>query len=53
MITLIKNIKSLIQVEKTNRKWVAGKDMANIETIENAYLLIENDLISDFGKRFF
>ena len=50
MITLIKNIKSLIQVEKTNRKWVAGKDMANIETIENAYLLIENDLISDFGK---
>ena len=50
MITLIKNIKSLIQVEKTNRKWVAGKDMANIETIENAYLLIKNDLIFDFGK---
>ena len=50
MISLIKNIKSLIQVEKTNRKWVAGKDMAKIKTIENAYLLIEDDLISGFGK---
>ena len=50
MITLIENIKSLIQVETTHRKWVAGKDMAKLETIENAYLLIENDLISDFGS---
>jgi imidazolonepropionase len=50
MITLIKNIKSLIQVEETHRKWVAGKDMAKLNTLENAYLLIENDLISDFGK---
>ena len=50
MITLIENIKLLIQVEKTHRKWVAGKDMAKLETIENAYLLVEDDLISDFGS---
>ncbi|MCK4465228.1 MAG: imidazolonepropionase, partial [Bacteroidales bacterium] len=46
---LIKNIKSLIQVEKTPKKWVAGKDMANIHTIKDAFLLLENGIIKDFG----
>lgn len=50
MTLLIKNIKSLINVEKNPVKWVAGKDMQKLNTIEDAYLLIVNDKISDFGK---
>lgn len=46
---LIKNIKSLIQVEEIPKKWVAGKDMANIHTIKNAFLLIDKGVIEDFG----
>ncbi len=49
MKTLIKNIKLLVQTEKTIRTWVAGKEMSKLNNIENAYLLIENDIISDFG----
>ncbi|MEA3444372.1 MAG: imidazolonepropionase [Bacteroidota bacterium] len=49
MILLIKNIKSLIQVENETRKWVAGPDMAKLNTIENAFLLMNDGLISDFG----
>ena len=47
--TLITNIKSLVQVEGTAREAVCGKDMAEVKTIENAYLLIEDDKIADFG----
>lgn len=50
MRTLIRNIKELIQVEETPREKVCGKDMAEIATIKNAYLLIEDDKIVDFGK---
>lgn len=50
MALLIKNIKSLINVEKDPVMWVTGKDMQNLNTIENAYLLIEEDKISDFGE---
>lgn len=49
MRTLIRNIKELIQVEETPRLKVCGKDMAEITTIKNAYLLIEDDKIIDFG----
>lgn len=47
--TLITNIKSLVQVEDTAREAVCGKDMAEVKKIENAYLLIEDDKIADFG----
>lgn len=47
--TLITNIKSLVQVEDTAREAVCGKDMAEVKTIENAYLLIEDNKIADFG----
>ena len=47
--TLITNIKSLVQVEDTAREAVCGKDMAEVKTIENAYLLIEDDKIANFG----
>lgn len=47
---LIKNIKKLVQVEDSPRAMVAGKDMAVLNTIANAYLLIEGDRIADFGS---
>ncbi len=46
---LIENIKELVQVENEPKKWVAGKDMANLQTITNAYLLIVDDSIKAFG----
>lgn len=49
MKTLITNIKQLVQTETTPRKWVAGKDMAHLETIDNAYLLVEDEKIAAFG----
>lgn len=49
MQTLIINIKQLVQVRETNIETVSGADMSNLPVLENAYLLIENDLISDFG----
>lgn len=50
MKTLITNIKELIQVRETPIKKVSGAEMAILPTIENAYLLIEDNLIADFGK---
>ena len=49
MQTLIINIKQLVQVRETNIEMICGADMANLPVLENAFLLIENDLISDFG----
>ncbi|MBP5516095.1 MAG: imidazolonepropionase [Bacteroidales bacterium] len=50
MKTLIKNIKELVQVEYQPKVRVMGKDMANIQTIKNAYLIVEDDKISSFGQ---
>ncbi|WP_372751265.1 imidazolonepropionase [Labilibaculum sp.] len=50
MKLLISNIKTLVQVENEPRKWVAGSDMAHLNCIDDAYLLIEDERISDFGK---
>lgn len=50
MTTLIFNIKKLVQVEDEPRMLVAGKDMATVNTIDNAYLLIKGDVIEDFGS---
>ena len=46
---LIKNIKTLVQCEDVNHTWVAGADMDKLPTIDNAFLLVENDKIKDFG----
>ncbi|SDB40423.1 imidazolonepropionase [Flavobacteriaceae bacterium MAR_2010_188] len=46
---LIKNIKQLIQTRATNITIVKGKDMASLPILENAYVLIENDTIVEFG----
>ncbi len=50
MQTLIINIKELFQVRETNIAKVSGAAMATLPSIRNAYLLIENDLIQDFGS---
>lgn len=49
MAILIKNIKKLVQVESNPQHWVAGKDMSKLNCIDNAFLLIENGIIADFG----
>jgi imidazolonepropionase len=49
MQTLIINIKELLQVRKNHVDKVSGAEMAILPTIKNAFLLIENDLIKDFG----
>jgi imidazolonepropionase len=50
MLTLISNIKSLVQVETEPKPMVRGKNMNILPTLENAYLLIENEFIKDFGR---
>ena len=50
MKILIKNIKELVQVEDKPVLKVCGKDMAKLNTIKNAYLLIDGEKIADFGK---
>jgi imidazolonepropionase len=50
MSILIKNIKELIQVDRQARKWVAGNEMASLETIKDAYLFIQSGKIESFGK---
>jgi len=50
MKTLFINIKKLIQVESKPKKWVAGKEMSVLPCIENAFLLINNGIIEDFGE---
>lgn len=50
MKTLIINIKELLQVRDASVLKVSGAEMAVLPTIKNAYLVIENDLIADFGS---
>lgn len=49
MKILITNIKELLQIRDNTITKVSGKDMAELPSIKNAYLLIENNLIADFG----
>ena len=51
MRTLIKNIKELVQVEAGRQKLRAqGGEMAQMETVKDAYLLVEDGKIKAFGK---
>ena len=50
MSKLIINIKELIQVRDRNISFLTSKEMDTLPSINNAYLLIENGKISDFGK---
>jgi imidazolonepropionase len=50
MTTLLINIKELLQVRDTSISKVSGAEMAILPTIKNAYLLLKNDLIADYGS---
>ena len=50
MITLITNIKELLQVRETSIAKVSGSEMAILPTIKNAFLIIKDNLIADFGS---
>ena len=50
MKLLLRNIKELLQVREEAPHKVSGPAMKELPTITNAWLLIENDLIVDFGS---
>lgn len=50
MKVLFKNIKQLLQVREEPVKLLKGSEMAELPIIENAWLLVENGKIADFGK---
>ena len=50
MTTLIINIKELLQVRETAIAKVSGAEMAILPTIKNAFLVIKDHLIADFGS---
>ena len=50
MRIIITNIKELLQVRESSISKVSGADMKILPTIKNAFLLIENDIILDFGR---
>ena len=47
---LIKNIRSLIGLHPLSKSRLCGNEMADLPTIENAFLLIENQRIRQFGS---
>jgi imidazolonepropionase len=49
MRTLIRNIKSLLQVRQPDVLFVAGADMQTLPAIDDAYLLIQDNRIEAFG----
>ncbi|MGQ2983878.1 imidazolonepropionase [Flavobacterium sp.] len=49
MAILITNIKDLLQVRESGITKVSGSEMANLPLLQNAWLLIEEDLIKNFG----
>lgn len=49
MKLLLQNIRELVQTEEIPRELVAGKKMSELGTISNAFLLIHDELIEDFG----
>ena len=50
MSKLITNIKELIQIRDKELPYISAKEMNKLPSIKNAYLLIDNGLISEFGK---
>lgn len=50
MKILITNIQELLQVRETLINKVCGAEMKILPSIKNAFLYIENDIISDFGR---
>src|SRR5690606_38178230 len=51
MKTLFYNIKELFQVRENNTQILKGSEMKELRSIKNAFLLIADDLITDYGTR--
>lgn len=49
MLTLITNIKELLQVRNSNITKVSGSEMSVLPSLKNAYLILKEDLIAEFG----
>lgn len=49
MDIVIENIKGLVKFDRPPKTWVAGKDMATLEVLENAFLCIKGGLIHSYG----
>ncbi|NNC50356.1 MAG: imidazolonepropionase [Flaviramulus sp.] len=49
MTTLFKNIKELVQVREQPISFISGSEMNVLPTIKNAFLVVYNGLIADFG----
>jgi len=47
---VLKNISRLLMVEPEPKSWIAGDEMAEVNSIENGWLVIENDKIVCFGE---
>ncbi len=50
MALLIKNIRTLVQVRESTPSFLAGDAMSTLPTIDDAYLITQEDKISGFGK---
>jgi len=50
MKLLLTHIKELLQIREASLQKVAGAEMQILPTLKNAWLLIENDVISDYGS---
>jgi len=50
MTTIITNIKELLQVRNKNIEQVSGPEMKILPTIKNAFLILKDDKIFDFGE---
>lgn len=50
MRTILINIKELLQVRETSIEKVSGKEMSVLPKIDNAFLIINEDKIDDFGE---
>ncbi len=50
MSLLIKNIKSLLQLREEGVEKVAGKEMAHLPHLDNAWLITDGDRILDYGE---
>ena len=47
---LIKNIKQLVQVREEANSPVRGKDMSQLPSIDNAWVLVKHGIIKDYGS---
>ena len=50
MKKVIYNIGKLMGILPADVRMLAGEDMGQVECIENAYLVIEDGIIADFGS---